>query len=397
MSKTRPIIGSPAPAAAIEAPLALYVHVPWCVRKCPYCDFNSHVVPGSGVPARAFAAAALADLDCELAQRPPPAGPVRSVFFGGGTPSLLEPGVVAELLGGIRQRLTLAADAEITLEANPGTVERGRFAEYAAGGINRISLGVQSFDDRLLSRIGRIHSGAEAVRAAEELHACRFENFNLDLMYALPGQTPKAALADLERALALAPPHLSWYELTLEPGTAFGRRPPPLPPERDVAAMEAAGHARLAAAGLVRYEVSAYARSGYRCRHNDNYWCFGDYIGVGPGAHGKRSAGATIRRTERIRAPGRWLRLAGAGAALQVRTVDPDTRAFEFLLGALRRVEGFAWREFEGRTGLGRDAVAAAVAAAHAEGLLALAPGRVRATPRGFRHLNDLQARFLPG
>lgn len=372
------------------------MHVPWCVRKCPYCDFNSHVAPAQGVPARAYAAAVLADLDYELDVRPLQGQTVQSVYFGGGTPSLLEPEVVGELLTAIRRRTALAADAEITLEANPGTVEHGRFAEYAAAGVNRVSLGVQTFDDDTLGRIGRIHCARDALRAVEELRACRLENFNLDLMYGLPGQARAAAAADLEQAIALGPAHLSWYELTLEPGTAFFRRPPPLPREEEVAAMEDSGRERLAAAGLARYEVSAYARPGRRCRHNDNYWRFGDYLGVGPGAHGKRSGAGRIERTARIRSPERWLRLAGAGAAVDVRAVGGDARAFEFLLGALRRVEGFTWSEFEQRTGLGRKTIAAGVAAARSDGLVAVAAGRVCPTGQGLRFLNDLQARFLP-
>lgn len=377
-----------------EIPLALYVHVPWCVAKCPYCDFNSHVAPRA-VPAQRYAAAVLADLDLELARRPAPRALV-SIFFGGGTPSLLAPGVVGALLQGIRRRVEVARDAEVTLEANPGTVERGRFAEYRGAGINRVSLGVQSFQDALLARLGRIHRAAEAVAAAEELHAAGIDNFNLDLMYALPGQRRAQARADVDAAVALEPAHISYYELTLEPGTAFRRRPPRLPPEGEAAAIERDGRDRLAGAGYRRYEISAFARAGRRCLHNENYWRYGDYAGIGPGAHGKRSAGRAIVRTERIRSPQRYLRLAGTAAAVVERPVGPAERAFEFMLGALRRPEGFTWAEFRTRTGLGRSALAPALCSAAADGLLEI--GRVGARPSalGLEFLNELTARFLP-
>ncbi|MGH8273158.1 MAG: radical SAM family heme chaperone HemW [Gammaproteobacteria bacterium] len=383
-------------AAIIKmAPPGLYVHVPWCVAKCPYCDFNSHVLRGE-LPQEDYRAALLADLDFELAHRPA-SGPLHSVFFGGGTPSLLAPETVAALLDTFRGRLDLEADVEITLEANPGTIERGRFAEYRAAGINRFSLGVQSFDDAMLHRLGRIHSAREAWAAAEELHAAGAENFNLDLMHGLPGQDAAGALADIGSAVALAPAHLSWYELTLEPGTAFYRRPPVLPPEDDLAVIEDAGCAEIAAAGYARYEVSAYARPGRECRHNDNYWRYGDYIGIGPGAHGKRSGAAGIVRTARIRSPARWQRLAGRAEALSVREIPPMERPFEFLLGALRRTDGFTWSEFEARTGCPRESVGEPVAEAQADGLLEIdSRGGIRASTWGFRYLNELQSRFLP-
>ena len=279
--------------------MAIYVHVPWCVRKCPYCDFNSHVAPAEGAPFDDYATALLADLELELGRRPPAVTP-GTLFFGGGTPSLLPPEVLARLVEHIRALSGLARDAEITLEANPGTIERGRFADYAAAGVNRVSLGAQSFDDGLLRRIGRIHSAAETLRAVDELAAAGVENYNLDLMYGLPGQDERGALADLEQAIACGPAHVSWYELTLEPGTAFYRRPPRLPGEDALVGMEAAGRARLAAAGYQRYEVSAYARGTAQCRHNLGYWTYGDYIGIGPGAHGKRTHQNSIWRTERV-------------------------------------------------------------------------------------------------
>lgn len=376
-------------------PLALYVHVPWCVAKCPYCDFNSHALKGAAPGAR-FNAAVLADLDFELALRPA-AGPLVSVFLGGGTPSLLRPDTIGRLLEGIGRRIGLAEGAEVTLEANPGTVERGCFGDYAAAGVNRISLGAQSFEDEMLRRLGRIHRSGEAVSAIEELHECGFENFNLDLMYSLPGQTAAGALADVECATGFAPAHISYYELTIEPGTAFQRRPPVLPSEAESERIEFLGRERLARAGYARYEVSAFARPGRRSVHNENYWQFGDYIGIGPGAHGKRSEGGRIVRTARIRSPDRYLRLAGgAGAVEAERGIDGPERVFEFLLNGLRRVEGFGWEQFELRTGSVRGRIEPRLRDAAAEGLLALDTESVRATPRGLDCLNEILCGFLP-
>jgi len=337
----------------------------------------------------------VADLEYELSIRPPGVAP-QTLFFGGGTPSLLPPEVVGGLIERIRALSGLAGDAEITLEANPGTIERGRFADYAAAGVNRVSLGAQSFDDGLLRRIGRIHSAAETLRSVDELAAAGMENYNLDLMYGLPGQDETAALADLDQAIACGPAHVSWYELTLEPGTVFYRRPPRLPGEDDLVCMESAGRTRLAEAGYRRYEVSAYARDGAHCRHNLTYWTYGDYIGVGPGAHGKHSGQGSIRRTERIRSPVRWLRLAGHAEACSEREVRQNERVFEYLLGALRLTEGFAWADFERRTGLPRACLEPQLSQALAEGLLESIPGGVRPTGYGMRYLNELQARFLP-
>ena len=381
-------------AAGGHIPLSLYVHVPWCVAKCPYCDFNSHVARGD-IPASRYVAAVAADLDFELERRP--AGSVIvSVYLGGGTPSLLPAEALARLLEDFRARLALAGDAEITLEANPGTVERGRFGEYAAAGVNRISLGVQSFDDAALRRLGRIHTAREAEAAVDELHAAGMENFNLDLMYALPGQSETLAQADVERALALAPAHLSYYELTLEPGTAFYRRPPPLPAEALAGRIEARGRARLAEAGYERYEISAFARAGRRSRHNENYWLFGDYIGLGPGAHGKRSRGGEIVRTERTRSPDRYLRLAGRPEIVAERQVEGADRLFEFMLGALRRPEGFRWHDFYRRTGLDRAAAGPGLRRARQAGLVLSERTGVRPTARGLVFLNELLGLFLP-
>ncbi len=346
------------------------------------------------MPGVAWREALLADLDLELARRPAKR-PVISIFFGGGTPSLLAPDIYAGLIERLTERLRFAPDIEITLEANPGTIERGRFAEYRAAGINRFSLGVQSFDDAKLKRLGRIHDAREAILAAEELHAAGIENFNLDLMHGLPSQTPAQALADIDQALALSPAHLSWYELTLEPGTAFYRRPPTRPDEEALAEIEAAGRATIEAAGFHRYEVSAYARARRHCRHNDNYWRYGDYIGLGPGAHGKRSTGDCLVRTERIRSPARWQRLAGQPRFVTEREVAACERPFEFMLGALRRLAGFEWAEFEARTGCARETVQPIVARALDEGLLEPRLGGVRPSSLGMRYLNALQTRFL--
>jgi oxygen-independent coproporphyrinogen-3 oxidase len=380
-------------------PLALYVHLPWCVRKCPYCDFNSHAVPAAGLPERAYLSALLADLDestSEVAGRE-----VVSVFFGGGTPSLFSPASIGALLDRLAARLPVAADLEVTLEANPGTVEHGTFAGYRSAGVNRVSLGAQSFDDTSLGAIGRIHAADETVAAVAEIRGAGIDNFNLDLMYALPGQTVLAALADVERAIALGPTHLSHYHLTLEPGTAFERRPPQLPDEDAMEAMQFGCHERLAAAGYAQYEVSAFARDGARCRHNLNYWSHGDYLGIGAGAHGKLTDAArgTVVRTERVRQPGLYM----AARTPQQRTaatrvVAPDEHAFEYFLNALRLVDGFAPAGFESRTGRAWATVSGTVERAVERGLLEPAPaGGWRPTARGRLFLNDLQAMFLPG
>src|SRR5215472_1424080 len=376
-------------------PLALYVHFPWCVRKCPYCDFNSYAVRGqegtagsSQVPEDAYIDALIRDLD---AQAPRGLGrALISVFLGGGTPSLFSPEAIRRVLEAARRVFGLAQDAEVTLEANPGTIERGRFAEYRAAGITRVSLGAQSFDAGALERLGRIHSPAETRRAAEELHAAGIANFNLDLMYALPGQELAAAERDVEEALALAPAHISHYQLTLEPGTVFAAQPPRLPDDDAAAAMLAACAARLAEAGYAQYEVSAYARSGWRCRHNLNYWNFGDYLGVGAGAHGKLSAAAAgrVERTVQPREPRRYL--AASDAAIVRRVVPRRDLPFEFMLNALRLTAGFARELFSERTGLAWEAVEAPVAALARRGLLLSTASECRATPLGLRFLNDL-------
>lgn len=372
--------------------LGVYVHLPWCVRKCPYCDFNSHELRGPA-PFEAYIDALLLDLEDELALA---AGRVvGTVFFGGGTPSLCSPELLGRFLAVLGERLPVAPDVEITLEANPGTLERGRFAAYAAAGINRVSLGVQSFDDTQLRAIGRIHDGTQARAAAAELRAAGIDNFNLDLMYGLPGQAPDAAAADLATAIGLGPAHISLYQLTLEPGTPFHKRPPALPDEDDCWAMESAAGAMLRAAGFGRYEVSAWALPGRECRHNLNYWRFGDYLGLGAGAHGKLSLsdGRVLRRWRRRR-PAGWM----AGPRLEgEQTLDPGTRVFEFMLNALRLVEGFTLREFELATGLPASRAMPGLEAGRTRGLLAPGEGgRWRTTPLGLRFLNDAQGLFLP-
>jgi len=379
-------------------PLSLYVHLPWCVRKCPYCDFNSHAVPARGVPEAAYLAALLDDL--EFAARDCEGRPLVSIFFGGGTPSLFSATSIGRVVEQAARRLGAAPDLEVTLEANPGTVERGRFAAYRDAGVNRVSLGAQSFSDRHLAALGRIHARDETLAAVDELRAANLDNFNLDLMYALPEQSVDGALADLEQAIALGPPHLSHYQLTLEPGTAFERRPPPVPDDETAYAMQVACQARLASAGYRQYEVSAYALAGRECRHNLNYWRFGDYLGIGAGAHGKvtDAARGCVIRTARVKQPGRYLAAAHPGERIDERRVVPAADlAFEFCMNALRLREGFGAALFESRTGVPWSAIDATVAAAAAKGLLVSGPdGRCLPTELGCRFLNDLQAMFLP-
>jgi len=382
----------------VAPPLALYVHLPWCVRKCPYCDFNSHVIPAAGLPEQAYLAALLEDLEdaaCECAGRE-----LVSVFFGGGTPSLFAADSVAQVLERVGRLFGRPPGLEVTLEANPGTVERGRFADYRGAGVTRVSLGAQSFDDGRLAALGRIHASRETRTAVSELRAAGLDNFNLDLMYALPGQTLEGALGDVEQALQLQPAHLSHYQLTLEPGTAFERRPPQLPDEDTVAAMQASCAARLTDAGYRPYEVSAYARPGHECRHNLNYWRFGDYLGIGAGAHGKLSdprTGAVVR-SARVRQPGRFIAAGGALSRIEERRVlTPEDLVFEFFLNALRLFHGFDETLFEARTGLPWCSVAGRVADAEARGLLeARGARRWAPTLLGRQFLNDLQAMFLP-
>jgi oxygen-independent coproporphyrinogen-3 oxidase len=363
------------------------------VRKCPYCDFNSHELRGA-LPEAEYAAALVADLDSAL---PSVWGRrVSSIFFGGGTPSLFSAAAIDQLLSAFRARLPLAADAEITLEANPGTVEAGKFRDFAAAGVNRLSVGIQSFDPRHLAALGRIHDDAEARRAVEVARA-HFDDFNLDLMYALPGQTLAEAGADVAEAVATGAPHLSFYHLTIEPNTVFHKHPPPLPDEDDTAAIHELVAARLAAAGYAHYETSAHARPGRECRHNLNYWRFGDYLGIGAGAHSKISFADRIVREMRTRSPVEYVRRAADGSHVaERREVGAGELPFEFMLNALRLAEGFEVRSFAERTGLPISVAEKALAAAEARGLIARDPLRIRPTELGQRFLNDLLQLFLP-
>jgi len=370
-------------------PLALYVHIPWCVRKCPYCDFNSHEKHGA-LPEGAYLEALFRDLEALLPQVW--GRPVISVFIGGGTPSLFSAESIDALLSGVRARLPLAPGAEVTLEANPGTVEAARFRGFRAAGVNRISIGVQSFDDRMLAALGRIHSAAEAAGAVETALAS-FDNVNIDLMYGLPGQTAAMARCDLERALGFGVTHVSAYQLTLEPNTVFWSRPPPRLPGHDLAAdMQLAAEQTLAQAGYEHYETSAFARPGCRCRHNVNYWEFGDYLGIGAGAHGKLSFPDRVTRHARAKQPASYLK---PQAPAEERVVPAAELPFEFMLNALRLVEGFEARLFGERTGLPLSTVERQLAQAQSEGLLERDWRRIRASERGRHFLNELLERFL--
>jgi oxygen-independent coproporphyrinogen-3 oxidase len=376
-------------------PLSLYIHIPWCLRKCPYCDFNSHPLRGA-LPEKAYLAALLADFESALplieGRR------VISVFFGGGTPSLFSAEGIAALLAAVRARLPLDPDAEITLEANPGAVETGRFGAFRDAGINRLSLGIQSFDSRHLESLGRIHDGEQARRAAA-LAARHFDNFNLDLMYGLPGQDFAQALADVEEAIRLAPAHLSCYQLTIEAGTAFAAAPPARPDPDLCADMQEAIEARLGEAGFVHYETSAFARSGKTCRHNLNYWTFGDYLGIGAGAHGKltRFNGQEwkVFRQTREEKPKRYLAEALLGRAMREFPVEAGDLPFEFMMNALRLTEGFAEDLFRARTAQRLAVVETALRRAESEGLLVRDAGRIAPTRRGQRFLNRLLSLFL--
>ena len=374
-------------------PLSLYVHMPWCVRKCPYCDFNSHEQKGD-LPEDAYCTSLVADLEHALpwiwGRR------VSSIFFGGGTPSLFSARSIDSLLSEFRSRLNIAADAEITLVANPGTFEAGKFRDFRASGINRLSIGIQSFNDAHLKALGRIHSADEARRAIE-IAQSSFENINLDLMYGLPGQSAGEARADMEEGIRWGTPHLSAYQLTLEPNTVFYRHRPQLPEHDAAAAMQEVAEALLDGAGFEHYETSAFSKPGMRCRHNTNYWQFGDYLGLGAGAHGKVSFADRIERHARARQPREYMALAAAGRSIvEQKAVAPAELPFEFMLNALRLVEGFPAALFRERTGLELTAVDAALAKGEALGLLERDWQRIRPTVRGQRFLNELLALFLP-
>jgi oxygen-independent coproporphyrinogen-3 oxidase len=384
----------------LAPPLSLYVHMPWCVKKCPYCDFNSHGLRNEPPPYADYIGHLLADLDADLRDFAAVLEnrSIASIFFGGGTPSLFAPDLIARLLDGVRRRLPIDGNAEITLETNPGTVEHGRFDGYLAAGVNRISFGVQSFDDDKLRRLGRIHSANEAEAAVKSAQDAGYANINLDLMYALPQQTLDGALADVERAMALQPAHLSHYQLTLEPNTAFAANPPPLPDDDHAWAMQEACEQRLAAGDYGQYEISAYARPGRRCEHNLNYWRFGDYLGIGAGAHGKLSdaAGGQVRRRWKTRHPRAYQEAAGGPARIGGDDmVAPAELPFEYMLNALRLIDGVPMSDFTERTGLPPGHIDVALAAARQRGWLHDDPQRLRATALGQRFLNDVIASFL--
>jgi oxygen-independent coproporphyrinogen-3 oxidase len=380
-------------------PLSLYVHIPWCVKKCPYCDFNSHAREGA-LPVDAYVDAVLADLDRDLGRfgEALAGRGVVSVFFGGGTPSLFTPDAIARLIDGAASRLAFRDGIEITMETNPGTVEHGRFDEYLRAGVTRISFGVQSFDDDKLRRLGRIHSAGEADRAIKTAQDAGFDNINLDLMYALPEQTLDGARADIERAIAFAPAHVSHYQLTLEPNTLFAAKPPPLPDVDAAWDMQESCQRTLADAGYAQYEVSAYARDGCRCAHNLNYWAFGDYLGIGAGAHGKiTEAEGRVVRSAKVKLPRSYLERAAKREAFgTLDAVATEQLPFEFMLNALRLNDGVPIEAFERGTGLSRSDIAKPLAEARERDWLDADASALRPTESGRRFLNDLIALFLP-
>ncbi|HVO08988.1 MAG TPA: radical SAM family heme chaperone HemW [Burkholderiaceae bacterium] len=407
MAESAPALRSGTRAASVEhhlrpgalqlaalPPLALYMHLPWCLAKCPYCDFNSHEMARSALPEARYLEALRADLEAAL---PLVWGrPIVSVFIGGGTPSLFSPDGIDALLSSVRALLPLEPACEVTLEANPGTFERERFRAFAQAGVNRLSIGVQSFDDTLLARIGRVHDGEQARAAAQEAHEA-FERFNLDLMYALPGQSLDQLQRDLDTALAFEPPHLSVYHLTIEPNTRFALHPPPRPDDDLASDMLDSIVQRTARAGLARYEVSAFARSGRECVHNLNYWQFGDYLGIGAGAHSKLSFPHRVVRQQRWREPATYMAQALQGEAVSnEHEVARDALAFEFMLNALRLRDGFATQLFGERTGLPLSSIEQALQQAERRGLIDRDASRVWPSARGFDFLSDLQQLFLP-
>lgn len=376
-------------------PLSAYLHLPWCLAKCPYCDFNSHRVPDAPDTARAAYVDALVQ---DIEQQAPGVAErvVETVFLGGGTPSLFTPEEIGRVLRALEQAVSLSADAEITMEVNPGALERGSFAGYRAAGVNRVSIGGQSFDAAQLRRLGRLHDPAAIGNAVDAAREAGFERINVDIMYALPGQSVGAAVADARAAVALDLTHVSHYQLTLEPNTVFHAQPPVLPGDDEVADMMQATEAVFADAGLSRYEVSALAAPGEACRHNLNYWGFGDYLGLGAGAHGKLSDGESVARTVRPSHPRGYIDAVAAGAGVVSQSVSGSTLVFEYMLNALRLVDGFSLRDFEARTGLPRAAVTARLTRAAERGLMLEREDHIwQPTALGARFLNDLQALFL--
>ena len=392
--RASPITHHPSPHFKTLPPLSLYIHIPWCVRKCPYCDFNSHEAR-EAVPEQGYIEALIADLEAAL---PLIWGrKIYTVFFGGGTPSVFSAAGIERIIAAVRARVPLSVDAEITLEANPGTFEAEKFRAFRAAGINRLSIGIQSFNPRHLKALGRIHDDREA-RVAIEIARANFDNFNLDLMYGLPAQTADEALADIEAALTFAPPHLSAYHLTLEPNTYFHRYPPALPDDDTAAQMQDAIEARLAAAGYRHYETSAFALPGKQARHNMNYWTFADYLGIGAGAHGKISFPGRIARQVRYKQPRQYMEKAAAGNPIQEEhDVAPREIGFEFMMNALRLSGGIPLVLFEERTGLPLTSVLPQLDAAERRGFIVRDHQRVTPTAQGRRFLNDLLQIFLPG
>lgn len=374
-------------------PLALYLHVPWCVRKCPYCDFNSHEA-GGPLPEAEYVQAVLADMaqDAELAQ----GRPVSALFIGGGTPSLFSPAAYEQIFAGLQKHLRFADDIEITLEANPGTVEQEKFRGYRALGINRLSIGVQSFSPEKLKRLGRIHGRDEALRAAEAARNAGFDNFNIDLMHGLPDQSLEEAVNDVRQAIALGPTHLSWYQLTIEPNTVFYRDPPVLPEDDTLWAIQEAGQAVLAEAGFQQYEVSAYAQAGRECRHNRNYWEFGDYLALGAGAHGKITRAEGVFRYNKTRLPRDYLAARSTGRyTASSGLVVEDELVFEFMLNALRLRDGVPSALFSQRTGVALSEIERVLSDLRAQGLLVADADRLACTATGFNYLNTVLESFL--
>ncbi len=378
-------------------PLALYLHIPWCVRKCPYCDFNSHEA-GAVIPEQAYVQAVLADLQQDIFHYPDilQGRSLASIFIGGGTPSLFSPAAYEMIFSGLQKHLQFSPDIEITLEANPGTVEQGKFRGYRELGINRLSIGVQSFSPEKLKALGRIHGRNEALHAAEAAKQAGFDNFNIDLMHGLPGQSLQEAVADLQQAIDLGPTHLSWYQLTIEPNTVFYRDPPALPEDDTLWAIQEAGQALLTASGYRQYEVSAYAKAAWECRHNRNYWEFGDYIALGAGAHGKLTREGGVWRYNKTRLPRDYLAATGSGKfTASSGFVRDEELVFEFMLNALRLREGVPVALFSQRTGLPLSDIEDELADLRAQGLLSENASRLACTATGFNYLNTVLERFL--
>ncbi|MCL9773555.1 radical SAM family heme chaperone HemW [Vibrio methylphosphonaticus] len=375
----------------VPPPLSLYIHIPWCVQKCPYCDFNSHALKG-GIPQQEYITALIEDLDTDITryQLQGDVRPLHSIFIGGGTPSLIEPQYIAELLQQVEHRLPFREDIEITMEANPGTIEVERFAEYQHAGVTRISIGVQSFQQEKLTRLGRIHGAKEAVTAAKLAHEIGLNSFNLDLMHGLPEQTIDDALEDLQMAIDLAPPHLSWYQLTIEPNTLFYSKPPTLPDEDDLWDIFEKGHQMLAKAGYEQYEISGYSQPGYQCQHNLNYWRFGDYLGIGCGAHGKLSfTDGRILRTSKVKHPRGYLNLIKPYLDSEV-DVSREERPFEFFMNRFRLLEACPKQDFVTRTGLSVDVIQQSINEALERQFITDIGEAWQLTEKGKLFLNDL-------